>query len=432
MLELILLTGLAALIPIAYFSDEKYSKNLFSYFLILLGIFTVNKMIINHDLYRSLVFGGIFVVTSIISNRLYRLYSGVGSAKKIVYIYVLSLIGMLWITSAIAGSLRSPHYINYYLKFFIPLDYIQAHQKPIIALITLSALISLLYTIKHRRVTSLISAFIFSIWFILIVLEFFGLQFSRPFHKQSLRVPNGIYFGVSVDAKDKSGYTQLVKAVNDNDLDKVKSLINRGADINLQAGIVGSSPIRQSIIRNHYEIFQFLLENKADYTIKTKFNSSLLSAAALIKYEDTRFIEDLIKLGIHKLEVENPEPPLHIASQGFYNHKESKISPKLGAIRLLVESGFDVNGISSRKTTPLYHAIQGANFEGMKLLIELGADPHLKGIKYPSLTNIRQTHDSLLSFAKERMEAMKLVVKPGNAYFLIQQKGYKNIINYLQ
>ncbi|KAK7867489.1 hypothetical protein R5R35_004497 [Gryllus longicercus] len=76
--------------------------------------------------------------------------------------------------------------------------------------------------------------------------------------------------------------------------------------------------------------------------------------------------------------------PLHLAARGYWeNHVSSQLPDKsdwdaptdhLGCIRALVRHGADVDALDDEEQTPLMVAAENAFSQGIKLLLELGAD----------------------------------------------------------
>lgn len=71
--------------------------------------------------------------------------------------------------------------------------------------------------------------------------------------------------GTDVDAQDADGYTALHYAVSENDLEKAKLLLEKGADVNARARY-GITPRYICSLLRHAEMFKFLVAHKATTT----------------------------------------------------------------------------------------------------------------------------------------------------------------------
>lgn len=73
-----------------------------------------------------------------------------------------------------------------------------------------------------------------------------------------------------IDIKDNWGQTPLYLAVENNLIKIVKLLIDKGADININAKEYGLTPLHRAAERNHAEIIKILLDNGANIDVKDK------------------------------------------------------------------------------------------------------------------------------------------------------------------
>lgn len=199
-----------------------------------------------------------------------------------------------------------------------------------------------------------------------------------------------IHLGSGIDAPNKYGETKLLKAVQDNDFEEVKRLVEAGANVNVVGGnvIPTKTPLMRAINRN-YDIFVYLLKNGADLdvgysdpNIKVK-----LYPIHLVRYgngADNRFLEYLVSIDAdlsfpYEL-MGRKGQRIHSAAEGGYNFKERKLVDNIAMLQFLLDHGIDIEaeGIFG---TPLHHAIYGSNFEGVKFLVSQGADIYKKNNK---------------------------------------------------
>lgn len=79
--------------------------------------------------------------------------------------------------------------------------------------------------------------------------------------------------------------SELITAVAYQDLDKVKSLIEDGVDINYQEENYGSTALIMACQYNFVDIARYLIEKGADFNIRMKTGHNALMAAAVISGE---------------------------------------------------------------------------------------------------------------------------------------------------
>lgn len=105
---------------------------------------------------------------------------------------------------------------------------------------------------------------------------------------------------------------------------------------------------------------------------------------------DIKFAKDLINKGADINEV---TPSEHWT---YFHHIFKSIGEHapLESIKFLLEKGLDVNAIDSYGNTPLLYAVRQRNVEGMRLLLENGAD---KLIEHENLEGISALRMSLIN-----------------------------------
>ncbi|MGI9653510.1 ankyrin repeat domain-containing protein [Chryseobacterium sp. RLHN22] len=146
-------------------------------------------------------------------------------------------------------------------------------------------------------------------------------------------------FLIKKDAKintEKYGRTPLIEAVSSNCIEKVRYLVENGANINQKSeGFGGVSPLTEALWQTNFEITKYLVENGADVNIQR----------------------------------DNGETALLVA---VWNEKN------LNAVDLLIQKGADVNQTNDDKQTPLLKAIQYNLYDIAVLLLKNGASTDVK------------------------------------------------------
>ena len=106
---------------------------------------------------------------------------------------------------------------------------------------------------------------------------------------------------------------------------------------------------------------------------------------------DIKFAKDLINKGADINEV---TPSEHWT---YFHHIFKSIGEHapLESIKFLLEKGLDVNAIDSYGNTPLLYAVRQRNAEGMRLLLENGADKLIEHENLEGVSALRMGFDSM-------------------------------------
>ena len=177
-----------------------------------------------------------------------------------------------------------------------------------------------------------------------------------------------------LNAFAKSNVTELIVAVERGDLKKVKSLIKAGADVNKPGGNLmwGKSPLMMSMLQKRYDIFSFLIEHEADVNAKDEDGNFPL--IVISKYNlDIKFLKKLVDHGADiNARNKNGEQFVHSVSRS-YREQDKEL------LEYAISKGANINS-QGKWGTPLHHAVQSGNVEGVKILVDLGADVYIKNL----------------------------------------------------
>jgi len=179
---------------------------------------------------------------------------------------------------------------------------------------------------------------------------------------------------LDVNATDSHGGTLLREAAYSNNLDVVKYLVEKGADVNAKDRFE-HTPL---YLTSNPDVVKYLVEKGADVYAKDDDGMTPLHAVTLgyvtIKEEDDRLkiVKNLIEKGADVNAKDNDgTTPLKFAISNIRNGR-------LDIMKYLIEKGADVNAKNNRGNTPL-HAV--SNLDVMKYLVEKGADVNAKNEK---------------------------------------------------
>jgi ankyrin repeat protein len=114
------------------------------------------------------------------------------------------------------------------------------------------------------------------------------------------------------------GHTSLMRAALDGNTERVKELIDQGADIN-QRDDNGRTALMFAVINTHYETMKVLLEYGADVNAKSNKGGTALMGAA--SAGDLRMVQALLDKGadVHARVLETNESAATIAASDGYD-----------------------------------------------------------------------------------------------------------------
>ena len=164
-------------------------------------------------------------------------------------------------------------------------------------------------------------------------------------------------------ASQKDDEEALRQAVSEEDLEAVKRLIKKGADVNAK-NENGKTPLNIAVVLGYVEIAQLLIKKGADVNAKDIYGRTPLHNAVMDKRID--LMKLLLDSGadINAKDNDLEFTPLHRAV----------IYGPLEIAQLLIEEGADVNAKDIYGRTPLNRAAEKDDLEAARLLIAEGAE----------------------------------------------------------
>lgn len=174
--------------------------------------------------------------------------------------------------------------------------------------------------------------------------------------------------GASVEDRDDSGRMALVAAAYENHLEVARKLIEAGADVNVKDDTEQSAYlISTSEVGDDPRLLRLTLENGADVESLDSYNGTGLIRASERGYAE--IVKELLNTDIDVDHVNNLEwtalLEAIILGDGGSQHTE--------VVRLLVDSGADVNLADGDGVTPLEHARKSDYKEIVQILEDAGA-----------------------------------------------------------
>jgi ankyrin repeat protein len=163
------------------------------------------------------------------------------------------------------------------------------------------------------------------------------------------------------DIDPKTRHTPLEQAINDNNVDKVRTLLLRGADVRAK-GTYGETVVGQAINAGNVAVLKLLLQYDIDK------NDALNIAVWAQKHEIVKY---LLSIGANPNHGAGNKPPLFAA---VYLHDTQMAT-------ILLENGADINGQDTSGNTALADVLLHPEYPNPNVaeyLLEKGADIHLK------------------------------------------------------
>lgn len=178
--------------------------------------------------------------------------------------------------------------------------------------------------------------------------------------------------GVSVDFRTPSGNTALTEAASNSNIEHVKFLLSKGADVNA----VDSNQyiaLRYAALFGDHEIAKLLIDAGANIEYIDDEELSILFTAlkrAVKQPENSIVVKHLIDAGVN-INPKSWETPLY---------KACKVK-SYEICKLLIEAGADVNGLGENELSPLSAAV--FNPKNVELLLKHGATITYNGARSP-------------------------------------------------
>ncbi|XP_056633711.1 uncharacterized protein LOC130443214 [Diorhabda sublineata] len=159
----------------------------------------------------------------------------------------------------------------------------------------------------------------------------------------------------------------VLKALVEEDYDRVKSLVRRGQSININDSS-GNTPLHVTVLKDNLEILEFLLSQPSVEVNNRNFTGETPLLIA-IKCGNIKIAEKLIQSGAN-VNIPNYEEvtPLHMSvSHARLAH-------------LLIKSGAYIDAKDYSGDTPLHDAVAEENLETVCMLLYYNADANVHGV----------------------------------------------------
>lgn len=230
-----------------------------------------------------------------------------------------------------------------------------------------------------------------------------------------IELPSLIQKQEDINLKYKFDWTLLHYAVLHNDIYLVNLLLQLNADPNA-LNIQNESPLFLSAEFLRFDIFNILIENGADPTIKNEYGTTIGGQVRYnipvimeaVSQNNYKAVKILLEHGADaNATMEDETTPLMIAA---LNKKDS-----YEIVSLLIEKGANVNACNKTGSTALFYSAYKGKTEVVKLLLKKGANPnHLDTITTPLM----------IAAAQNEYEICKILIENGADKYAVDEKGF--------
>lgn len=172
-------------------------------------------------------------------------------------------------------------------------------------------------------------------------------------------------------------------------------LVDNGADVDLQSGKYGYSPLIYAINKGSVEIVRLLVDAGANLDLRGPDKRTALHHAALEHQADA--VEMLLKAGADPLLCGKfGTTPLHNVSFKFRYFERGEITGDFKrTTKLLIDAGVNINAPLHNGKTALYNAVDNEAPEVARLLLDAGADANIVPPDKPDALHLATTKGSL-------------------------------------
>jgi uncharacterized protein len=171
------------------------------------------------------------------------------------------------------------------------------------------------------------------------------------------------------------GLAPMHLAARQGEIESVKALIDAGADVNQPGAGDPVTPLLIATMNGHFDLAKVLLDKGADPNLAQANGVTPLYAALNCQWSDKALY---------------PQPRAYEQQHASYldlmkSLLEKGADPNARLRRKVwyAQYDFDQSGVDESGATPFFRAAYAADVEGMKLLVQYGADPDIRTMRTP-------------------------------------------------
>ncbi|CEJ82045.1 hypothetical protein VHEMI02137 [[Torrubiella] hemipterigena] len=176
--------------------------------------------------------------------------------------------------------------------------------------------------------------------------------------------------GASTSIRTRPGYTVLLQAIEVNEFDMVRVLLNGGADVEERHNDDDESlPLSVAACKGYNEIVSLLLDHDADVEGKDKYDCTAVANVASTEHVSTM-----------RLLLERGADSRARAASGYNALVVAVTSKRIEMVRLLLQNGTHGPQPKQQANDAFFWACNAGNMDMIKLFLEYGCDPARDGL----------------------------------------------------
>ncbi|XP_020297132.1 ankyrin-3-like [Pseudomyrmex gracilis] len=172
-------------------------------------------------------------------------------------------------------------------------------------------------------------------------------------------------FGLSYSEAWLGGYALLCDAIRKKHTQVIKLLLASGSKVNFTTPKINNTPLHLAVINGDIEIIKMLLDRHADVNATSWYGTTPFHYA--IEEKEMEIAELLFNHGANVNASSNDGvTPMHLAVQKGH----------VDGVKMLMDRGANINAETRDGTTPLHYAIKEKEMEIAELLLNHGVIHH--------------------------------------------------------
>ncbi len=171
----------------------------------------------------------------------------------------------------------------------------------------------------------------------------------------------------------QGGFTPLLFAARDGFVAASTALLDAGADVNQVSGADGNSPLMAAIINGHFDLARMFIDRGADVNLQAENGATPLYAVLNVQWAP--------KALYPQPQAYRQQTLSYLDMMQVLLDKGARVNARLNKKVWYSGYSFDLSGVDEIGATPFWRAAYASDIEAMKLLVEYGADPHIRTIK---------------------------------------------------
>ena len=230
--------------------------------------------------------------------------------------------------------------------------------------------------------------------------------------------------GAEVNAANNDGVTPLMSAAENGHLEVVAALIVGGAAVN-EINKDGCTSLHIATKSGHQKVVGHLIESKANVNIINNDGATPL-IIAVMNYS-LSFVENSLLNMLFSLF-------MPCANDSASSLSSDKLNFKFEIIKLLIESGAEVNAADNNGLTPLYVATQKGHERVVEYLLTHGAEVNVadKNGVTPLYVATQKSHERVVEYLLTHGAEVDAADNNGiTSLYVATQKGHERVVEYL-